>query len=148
MLKIGKNQFVETKLKIIQLSTKGLILTHLYGLIIYPKEVFKEEIPTIKLDEINKKDWGDYKFKSFPSTLSRKDKVVFGVETVVNEANMTLEFLIRKIRNSLGHARVVIYENMDYEFNDEDGSKICFNVSGLQQFTVKFRECYISQNWR
>jgi len=127
---------------------QGVILTHLYGLIVYPKVVFNNQIPKIKLDQINKNEWGSFEFRAFPSFLSKNDKIVFGVETIILEKDITLEFLIRKIRNSISHARIIIYENMDYEFEDEDGTKIHFEISGLQQFTRKFMSCYISNNWK
>ena len=128
---------------------QGVILTHLYGLIAYPKEVFNNQIPIIKLDQIDKKEWGRFEFISFPSPslLSKKDKGVFGVETVTSEREMTLEFLVRKIRNSISHAHITIYKNMDFDFEDKDGTKIHFDISGLHQFTRKFKSCYVSNKW-
>ncbi len=127
---------------------QGVILTHLYGLIVYPKVVFHNQIPKIKLDQINKIEWGGFEFLSFPSYLSKNDKDTFGTETISSEKEMTLEFLIRKIRNAISHARIKIYENMDFVFEDEDGTKIRFKISGLQKFTEKFQSCYLSDTWK
>ena len=112
---------------------QGVLLTHLYGLIVFPKEVFKEEMPKTKLNKKVKNEWGSFEFLSFPSVLNKED--------------MTLEFVIRKIRNAISHASVEISEEMDFVFSDKDGTKIKFTIKGLQKFTEKFKLCYLSQKW-
>ena len=126
---------------------QGVILTHLYGLIAYPKEIFNKQIPNIMISCINKEEWGNFKFQSFPSSLSKKDKFTFGTDTITNEDQVSLEFFIRKLRNSISHGRVKIYENLDFEFNDEDGTSIIFNISELQIFCEKFMTCYRYNKW-
>ncbi len=126
---------------------QGVVLTHLYGLIVYPKTAFHNEIPFIKLNQIDKNKWGHFEFKSFPNRLNSTDQSKFGVGKVTKESDMTLEFLIRKIRNSISHNRVEIFENMDFKFSDEDGSEILFTISELQKFVRQFRNCYISNKW-
>lgn len=123
---------------------QGVMLTHLYGLIVYPKNIFHNDIPTIKLKDIDKKSWGNYEFKSLPT---KEVKILGEKKFIHDESEMTLEFFIRKIRNSLSHASIEILENMDFIFSDEDGSKIYFTISGLQIFTQKFMRCYLSQMW-
>ena len=126
---------------------QGVILTHLYGLIVFPKVVFHNEIPTIKIGEINMEEWGNPNFLSLPGELRKKDKRVLGIDSVSNESELTLEFFIRKLRNSISHNRVSISESMDFVFEDEDGTKVKFDISGVQKFTEKFRSCFSSQKW-
>jgi hypothetical protein len=124
---------------------QGVVLTHLYGLIVFPKEVFKEEVPKTKLNKTVENEWGNFEFLSFPSLLNNADKLMFGVDTVSLKEDMTLEFVIRKIRNAISHANVEINEEGDFIFFDKDDTKIKFTINGLQKFTERLRSCYLSQ---
>ena len=123
---------------------QGVILTHLYGLIVYPKEIFHNDIPQIRLKDINYKSWGNFEILSMPQG---EIKILGEKKVFTNEDELTLEYLIRKIRNSLSHASVEIFDNMDFIFIDKDQSKIKFSISGLQTFTKKFMNSYLSQKW-
>lgn len=126
---------------------QGVILTHLYGLIMYPKEIFHSDIPNKLIKEIKKEEWGSFEVLNLPIHLNKNDKKNMELETITEEGQMTIEFFIRKIRNSIGHGRVEILEDSSYIFNDEDETRIKFKLDGLKKFIQKFREGYINQIW-
>lgn len=112
------------------LFNQGVIITHLYGILIYPKEIFWEDIPKIKISNINNDKWGNFDILEY-----RDEK---------DSSEINLKFIIRKLRNSLSHGDFVINNNMDIIFNDLDKFSIKFKIGELQKFTNELRRIIIS----
>jgi hypothetical protein len=115
---------------------QGVLLTHLYGLIVYPKEIFINEIPDqLFVEFINKKEWGKFRILNYPKKINSDHK-------------MELKFFVRKIRNAISHATVEITNNMTFIFEDtRDGTKIEFGINDLLKFVNKFGTCCIHERW-
>ena len=114
------------------LLNQGVILTSLYGLIVYPKEIFFNNIPATPIENLKEEKWGKISIEKCP----QEDKNLRGI--------------IRRIRNSLSHARFTIYENLNFTFEDgkcKDNTIIVFRIDDLQKFIVSFIEGCIKEKW-
>lgn len=116
------------------LLNQGIILTSLYGLIVYPKEKFFGKIPKIPIQSLNINEWGKISIYNCPH----------------NDRN--LKNMIRRIRNSLSHGRVTIDQNLNFIFVDgKDESAVDFQINisirDLQKFIEKFNRGCINGIW-
>lgn len=134
-----KNQINE-KFSIVN---QGVILTHLYGLIILPKEVYEGRLPKQKLDMDTISEWGGFNFIKLPEKLNGYFKKQLNIQSAADVNQLTLEFLIVKLRNSISHGSVKISTKMEFTFVDnDDKSEVFFSILGLQQFCNRFRKYF------
>lgn len=104
------------------LINQGVILTSLYGLIVYPQQKFIKSIPRHRLDKF---DLGDVDIMIWTDNDKRLDN------------------FIRHLRNSLSHARITINnEKPEFIFEDKlPGSedlnfKVRMNMEQLQKLIM------------
>lgn len=116
---------------------KGILITSLYGLIIYPHECLKSKIPFVKLDLETIKEWGDFNFLGIPK-LSNYDKVRLKIKDKFCFTDLDILFVIQKIRNSLSHNNFEVSDSYDFTFNDKDKTSIQFKIEGLETFIRKY----------
>jgi len=116
------------------LINQGVILTSLYGLIVYPKEIFFNNIPKISIESLNKDEWGNISIEMCP------------------DCDKNLQGVVKHIRNSLSHGRVTITEKDNFVFEDgRDEStlnfKIILSIENLWKFASKFCRCCVKEKW-
>ncbi|WP_214516292.1 HEPN family nuclease, partial [Aliivibrio fischeri] len=87
------------------------LMTSLLVYVVYPKESFWDQLPKCKLKELNEK---------------------WGLHTISEDYD--LQFLVRKIRNSISHGRVIITENLEFEFEDNN-FKVSLSGTLVMRFT-------------
>lgn len=128
---------------------QGVLLTHLYGLIVYPHSVFQDEIPeTIKVGGIDKNEWGNFVIQRFPKIKKNGKKTI-----IKNEDELDLKSFIKGLRDPISHARVTISadnsgKSLKFRFDGgREGMEVEFSITGLQKFTKKLSECYLSGKW-
>ena len=91
------------------------LLTSMWAFIVLPKERFFEDLPGDKIRELNKK-WG-----------------LSGLEMDVG-----LDFFVRKLRNSISHARFSVSEELLFTFADNAKFKFSIDGESLQIFVQAF----------
>lgn len=121
------------------LINQGVLIAHLYGMIVYPKETLRDELPTDKLlKELSRDVWGNFEVLSLPNRGEFKDK---------DENEWTFDFFIKKMRNSISHGRVNVDSDMNFTFEDMDGTKIKFDIHELIKFTYQLYGTYLD-DWK
>lgn len=117
------------------LSNQGIYLTSLYGLFLYPQQVFFDNIPEIELDKLDKSKWGNSQI------------------IIWNNQKKTLKNYTKRIRNALSHGRVYIDEKCNFTFEDKknkDSSidfKIIYNQLDLRIFIDRFCSAILFDDW-
>ena len=114
---------------------QGVVLTSLYGLIVYPKEIFYNKIPDKKIEELEEQ-WGHPCIKLWKVSNSKKN----------------LKQFVKKIRNSLSHGRVLIGEDFSFTFEDGPNAKeinfiVKFNIKGMLNFIKSFYNGVVVGKW-
>lgn len=125
------------------LMNQGVILTSLYGTIVYPKEKFFDNIPETPLKDLNHKRWGAITFlipQPPPDTMS-------------------LRSFVRRLRNALSHSRVTVKKDPEHDmiFSFEDGPQVnnhwttdfsvSFGVHHLHNFIYSLNKGLITGEW-
>lgn len=112
---------------IYNILNQGVLITHLYGLIVYPQQIYKDNIRT-KNVTIDKQIWGNYEVLKNEYARRRIDP---------NNLNDLLE----KLRNAISHATVFIDSNMKFHFTDKhEGNhfEVSFEHLELLKFCKEF----------
>jgi HEPN family protein len=87
------------------------MLTSLWAYIVLPKEDFYEDIPECTIQDLDRK-WG----------LSD------------TKCKLNLKDLVRKLRNSISHARISVSESLVFTFTDNGNFKFVIDENGLRHF--------------
>jgi hypothetical protein len=123
------------------LVNQGSILTHLYGLILVPQQVFFDKIPHIDYSVVDKTKWGDFQINKWEKKKN------------ANVEDKTLHNIFRHIRNSLAHNRYEVKEDLTFIFKDQDNNdtpihtEIEFSINDLQKFVSKAKAGFIDSDW-
>ena len=111
-----------------RLLNQGIILTSLWGLIVYPREKFDQRID--RLQE-RLEDWG----------IEEKDL------TKCPPEDKNLKGVIRHMRNSISHGRVSVNEHLSFIFRDGKRNKGAFDENFVIELDVrkiqKFVETFV-----
>ena len=87
------------------------MLTSMWAFIVLPKEGFYDELPDRSILELDAK-WG----------LSD------------SEIDVDLKYFVRKLRNSISHARFKVSEDLSFTFMDKNNFNFQINANDLQMF--------------
>lgn len=122
------------------LMNQGVILTSLYGTIVYPKEKFYTEIPETPLANLESNKWGIIEF-IIPNQLPQ---------------DMTLRKLVSRLRNALSHSRVELRKDpeLDIVFTFKDGPdqqtvnfEVKMGVHEVHKFIFSLNKGLIKGEW-
>lgn len=116
------------------LINQGTLLSHLYGMIVYPWETLRDSLPEgMMLSNLPKEDWGEFEILSLPDGQ--------------NESQLSFNYFIRKMRNAISHGRVKVENEMNFYFSDQDGAEIKFGINELVKFIYKLYATYLN-DWK
>lgn len=101
--------------------TAGVMLMHLYGLIVFPWEQLQKQIRTQKLiRKVPLSKWCTYRIVNQAPHLERKVLTVYS----------TLHIL----RNAISHATITIDPDLTFVFRERRGTTLKFTINELEDF--------------
>ncbi len=117
-----------------KLINTGVLLMHLYGLIVLPWELLKHQIrKDSKLKKSTLDEWCTFRLVEIAPTMQRK--------------KLRLYFVLEMMRNALSHATISVDQDLSITFIDRRGTKIKFTLEELKEFLHRLGDFFSGENW-
>jgi hypothetical protein len=117
---------------------QGVLLTSLWGLIVYPKEIIEKMVRSQNISEESKR-----LLDSDLQNITSSWKIPCKIKWNENENNKTLRKFLEKLRNAVSHIEFSINNN-EFKFRDNGGFEVVFTVEELFAFLSEFYKFCLS----